>query len=185
MNYTTILNYIKQNGDIQKVMDVFTQSCNDNYAPKEALVHCHILTERIDEEVNLWKAVLENASSPPIIDFCNGNVRKVYDVVSDLNFAKKSIELYIEGLKVEKPKKEIVFDKLPDFLTPEDLSELFGWTISTIASKKSRNEIPYIEGINLFPKKELFEMLAQKTKNPFKNYDEILDGKIKRNRSKS
>jgi len=34
-------------------------------------------------------------------------------------------------------------------------------------------------GENLFPKKELFEMLTQKTKKPFKNYDEILDDRIK------
>ena len=55
-------------------------------------------------------------------------------------------------------RKPIVWDEMPDLLTDEQMSEYFGWAIPTIQSKRSRGELPKIDGMALTPKKLLIEM---------------------------
>lgn len=58
-------------------------------------------------------------------------------------------------------RKEIRWDEMPDLLTDEQLSDYFGWALSTIQSKRSRGELPYVSGMSLTPKKQLRDMIER------------------------
>lgn len=60
-------------------------------------------------------------------------------------------------------RKPIVLSEMPDFLTDDDLHNYFGWELSTIASKRSRGELPQVNGFRLTPKNELLNLLNAKT----------------------
>ena len=64
----------------------------------------------------------------------------------------------------EKPEIELNFDKMNDYLTPNDLKTLMGWTKTTVATKHSRGELACVEGTGLTPKEGLKVYLEKKTK---------------------
>jgi hypothetical protein len=79
---------------------------------------------------------------------------------NNTSIVRRNLQYAVEFL-TNPPQKErlsIVWDEMPDLLTDEQLSKYFGWAIATIQSKRSRGELPKIEGMALTPKKKLMEM---------------------------
>lgn len=80
----------------------------------------------------------------------------------NVHIAKSNIEYAKEFLSnppKQSVRKPIIIDEMPDFLTDEDLHQYFGWELSTIATKRSRGELPKVNGQQLTPKTELIKML--------------------------
>lgn len=84
----------------------------------------------------------------------------------NVHIAKSNIE-YAKEFLSNPPKqggrKPIIIDEMPDFLTDEDLHQYFGWELSTIATKRSRGELPKVNGQQLTPKTELIKLLEMNT----------------------
>ena len=84
----------------------------------------------------------------------------------NVHIAKSNIEYAKEFLSnppKQSVRKPIIIDEMPDFLTDEDLHQYFGWETSTIASKRSRGELPKVNGQQLTPKTELIKLLDTNT----------------------
>ena len=104
--------------------------------------------------------------------------RNYLDTITDANWAmldcgevnveqaKKNFDyakFFLANLPMPIGRKPIVIADMPDFLTDDDLHDYFGWELSTIASKRSRGELPQVDGFRLTPKNELLNLLYAKT----------------------
>lgn len=74
----------------------------------------------------------------------------------------RNIQVAISFFKNPPTILSINWDELPDLLTEEDMIQITGWSAATLATKRSRNEIPYTDKpIIAYPKDDLkkyFEM---------------------------
>ena len=74
----------------------------------------------------------------------------------------RNIQVAISFFKNPPTILSINWDELPDLLTEEDMIQITGWSAATLATKRSRNEIPYTDKpIIAYPKEDLkkyFEM---------------------------
>ncbi len=70
------------------------------------------------------------------------------------------------------------FDKLPDFITSEQLSKLMNWTKSTIDTKHSRGELAGVTGTDLTPKQGLMDYIEKRTKGVIQKPEEWFDKEI-------
>ena len=94
------------------------------------------------------------------------NVRYLLDVLA----VKKDDEPIVRGFS---------WDELPDILTDADMIRISGWTSATLASKRSRKEIPYVEKPFIaYPKKEIKALFEQNVKLPLSMREEEYDDKI-------
>lgn len=74
----------------------------------------------------------------------------------------RNIQVAISFFKNPPTTLSICWDELPDLLTEDELIQITGWSAATLATKRSRNEIPYTDKpIIAYPKDDLrkyFEM---------------------------
>ena len=96
----------------------------------------------------------------------------------------------IEHLKVDKQYiGGIKWDELPDLMTEEEIMRITGWTATTLSSKRSRGEIAFTKKPILYPKNEFKVYLESGMFVPpelqkQENYDDAVDGIIRKNRKK-
>lgn len=116
-----------------------------------------LLIELINQEYESFKEKLNDGVES--ISFWLGSEElQVSRILANLEYAK---EFFSNKCKIER--KSIVIDDLPDYLSDEDISKMFGWSLPTIASKRSRGQLPRVNGLQLTPKSELVKMLESKT----------------------
>ena len=115
---------------------------------------CKAMYKEDIEDLNLW------ISQAKIAEQC-GTITMTLDGSSNYtDVIRRNLECAVDYL-TDPPqikKKPIVWDDMPDLLSDDQLSEYFGWAISTIQSKRSRGELPKIDGMALTPKKLLMDM---------------------------
>lgn len=94
------------------------------------------------------------------------NVRYLLDVLA----VKKDDEPIVRGFS---------WDELPDILTDDDMKRISGWTSTTLASKRSRRDIPYVEKPFIgYPKDKIKAFFEQNVKLPLSMREEEYDDKI-------
>lgn len=105
-------------------------------------------------DINSWLSQIMMAES------CGTLKMKIDDCVNYTEVIKRNFQYAVVFLSdpPQNVRKAIVWDDMPDLLTDDQLSEYFGWAIPTIQSKRSRGELPKVEGYPLTPKKQLMEM---------------------------
>lgn len=117
---------------------------------------CKAMYKEVIENINSWINQLKMAEQ------CGTNTMTLDGYTNYTNVIRHNLEYAIEFL-ADPPqikKKPIVWDEMPDLLTDEQLAEYFGWAISTIQSKRSRGELPKVDGMALTPKELLMDMFA-------------------------
>lgn len=68
----------------------------------------------------------------------------------------RNIQVAISFFKNPPTTLSICWDELPDLLTEDELIQITGWSVATLATKRSRNEIPYTDKpIIAYPKEDL------------------------------
>ncbi len=110
------------------------------------------IIDLINQEHEHYDTALKNGEET--IDFWLVQSIKISDALKNLEFAKRFFSNGLKGCQ-----KPIVVEEMPDFLTDEQLSEYFGWELSTIYSKRSRGELPRVNGFQLTPKDELLKLI--------------------------
>ena len=116
-----------------------------------------LLIDLINQEHECYTDKLRNGTES-VSFWLGANELKVSNILANLEYSKR---FFSNLCKVER--KSIVLDELPDYLTDADMSRIFGWELSTISSKRSRGELPQVNGLKLTPKSELVKMLESKT----------------------
>lgn len=115
---------------------------------------CKAMYKEDIEDINLW------VNQARVAEQCGTTTMTLEDYTNYTDVIRRNLECAIDFL-TDPPqikKKPIVWDEMPDLLTDEQLSEYFGWAISTIQSKRSRGELPKVDGMALTPKRLLMEM---------------------------
>ena len=119
----------------------------------EYLLLIELINQEYERYDNKLKSGIESISF-----WLGAEELQVSKILSNLDYSK---QFFSNISKVER--SSIVLDELPDYLTDADLSRIFGWELSTISSKRSRGELPQVNGLKLTPKSELVKMLESKT----------------------
>lgn len=115
---------------------------------------CKAMYKEDIEDLNLWISQARMAEQCGTITMTLDGYSNCTDVI------RRNLECSVDYL-TDPPqiqKKTIVWEDMPDLLTDEQLSEYFGWAISTIQSKRSRGELPKVDGMALTPKRLLMQM---------------------------
>lgn len=140
-----------------------------------------LLIELIEQEYKHYDEELKRGTESISLWLGSDEVR-ISQILDNLKYSK---QFFLSKTKEER--KSITFDELPDYLTDEDLSRLFGWEPTTIASKRSRGEIPRVDGFQLTPKAKLIKLLEAKTveaKDASKSKEDAVQAKVNSFRTK-
>ena len=188
MNYNLLINFLAldSDSDTSKIvlMDDFVSVLKKHYSVKELSIYFKILIEKLNSKVSLFEnhlslAVASGASDFAPYEFMLDNEKYSKDIFLSIKIWKFAV-VYLEELakKPELPKLTLNFDTLPDFIKPAQLTELIGWTESTIATKHSKGELACVEGTRLTPKQGLKDYLEKKTKGLIDKPDEWFRKKV-------
>ena len=115
---------------------------------------CRAMYKEDIEDINLW------INQARVAEQCGTITMTLYGYSNYTDTIRRNLECAVDYLTdpPQVKKKPIVWDDMPDLLSDDQLSEYFGWAISTIQSKRSRGELPKIDGMALTPKKLLMDM---------------------------
>ena len=198
MNYAQIINFIAYSADSNEneidILNHLYTVLRKNYSDFELSIYNRVLVEKLKAKIAESEKTLQTAFAMGTgslnFDFTLDNKRHTRDLSQVVQFWKLSI-VYFEDIANQPQQKELTlkFDELPDYLTPEHLIKLIGWTKSTIDTKHSRGELAGVTGTDLTPKQGLLEYIEKRTKglieDPAKWFEEEhLSQKTKRKQTK-
>jgi len=194
MNYNDLINFLAidsdSNASQMDIMDDFISVLRRHYSDKELSVYLKILIEKLNSKVSYFEnhlsmAFASGASSCTPYDFELDNERYSKDIFKTIEMWKFAV-IYFEELEKEpaQPKLTLNFETLPDFIKPAQLTELIGWTESTIATKHSKGELACVEGTRLTPRQGLKEYFDKKTKGLVDNPAEWFTSEILKTKQK-
>ena len=120
---------------------------------------CKVMYMEDIEDLRTWMGQIQFAIQ------CGTPTMTVGDCTNYTEVINRNLLYAVEFLSnpPQKKRKSIVWGDMPDLLTDEELSEYFGWAIPTIQSKRSRGELPRVDGMTLTPKSLLMEMYGSQS----------------------
>lgn len=180
MNYKDYINYLAYiaEPDVEtiKELELLYSKLIKEYSSIQLAIYSKYLIEKINEQVLKSEKDLETSmalgNSYLNYDFIfigERYIRKLTAVVENWKLAIVFFQTKINLTNSEIP--ELDFNKLPDYIKPEMLTQLMGWTESTISTKHSKGELACVEGTRLTPKQGLMEYLEKKTKGLIQDTD--------------
>jgi site-specific recombinase XerD len=193
MNYNQIINYLAfvSDTDESKIEELksLTSILKKHYSDIELSTYKKVLIERLKSKISESNVYLQSASmlgtSTMNYDFIlldQTYSRNLKVVIDFWNFA---VSFFEDNTKQSQNiELTLNFDKLPDYIKPDQLSQLMGWSEATISTKHSRRELACVEGTRLTPKAGLKEYLEKRTKGLIENPDEWFNEEILKKQKK-
>jgi len=152
-----------------EVMNELNSILKKHFSNFELSIYYRILIEKLNSKIleseNQINTGLFLGTSKLAYSFPFNKERVERDLSPSLKIWKFAV-VYFEEIAKEPQQKDIVlkFDELPDFLTISQVTELMGWTKSTISTKHSKGELACVEGTTLTPKQGLMDYLKKRIK---------------------
>lgn len=195
MNYKNLINriafYSNSNAPLVDELSEINIIIRKHYSEIEYKIIVSTLIDKLNEHLKLQNEIMNQATyfgtqsmdyTFEIDDVKVIHTRKLSKVVEAWKLAIK----FLSEVSQSKNESKITlnFNELPDYLSDEMLSELMGWSKSTIQTKHSRNELARVEGTNLTPKKGLEEYLQKKTRGLYNGEMEKWKGELLQDKRK-
>jgi len=193
MNYSQIINYIASVSDTKDTqineLNNLNSALKKYYSDFELSIYNRELINKLKIKINESEQNLNvalNLGTPTLdFEFYFDNQRLKRNLYKVVQMWKLSI-IYFEEIAKQPQQKELVlrYEELPDIITIEELSQLTGWTKSTINTKHSKGELAGVIGTTFTPKQGLIEYFQKLTKGLVENPEVWFGEKIQKQKQK-